>query len=514
MDGAAADSDALASAFSRQLMIEEPPVKAEAGAGPLPPAQDAASRKRSAVLLCDACFAHGAVDHQETPLRLDVLCGEEKGVFRREAFGDLDLVIASEAGIGEALVSDVLRVHEWSYLKHLRERCAALAGDGAAPDGGAPKAAGAPAFASPSAGGEGRKLSPTPRPRSMLDVDTVLTKDSLRAALCGAGGAIWAIDRVVRGERANAFVICRPPGHHAGPRGSVASAGYWRHPDNSGSIGFCLLNNAAIAASYALSTYGRGPSALVRRVAIVDFDIHHGNGTEECVKGLSPRSVALPLPGSWAPVHREAYKPWLGDDDGERVFFGSINMFAGDDFYPGSGSGEGEDDEELYPNIVNVALQPLKPAPGDAAGRARLTPQRRRALCEKASAQFREAVAGRLMPRLRAFAPDLLIMCAGFDGIASDHYHYLTKEDFHWVTAELLGVCGRAISVLEGGYDIAPAAKEEHAGHATRGQQRRMDRTPRKAEAAREDGPLRAADGGLALGAAAHVLALMGRPLP
>lgn len=126
------------------------------------------------------------------------------------------------------------------------------------------------------------------------------------------------------------------------------------------STGFCLLNNVAIGAAYARYTYGR--QGKFKRIAIIDFDIHHGNGTEEIVKALRPQKRVMPLPASWAPIHYEQYKPWLSDDDHENVFFGSINLVDGVQFYPCSGRAEDNDYGE-YPNIVNVELTPIKVVP-------------------------------------------------------------------------------------------------------------------------------------------------------
>jgi acetoin utilization deacetylase AcuC-like enzyme len=130
------------------------------------------------------------------------------------------------------------------------------------------------------------------------------------------------------------LVLGRPPGHHAGANGCVVSDYYWRRPDMSSS-GFCLLNTVAVAAAYARCKYGSvmesGGTACKRapKIAIVDFDIHHGNGTEDIIRNLRPRSIHLPLPSSWAPVQRSIYKPWLNEQDAEEVLFASINLVAG-----------------------------------------------------------------------------------------------------------------------------------------------------------------------------------------
>lgn len=133
------------------------------------------------------------------------------------------------------------------------------------------------------------------------------------------------------------LVLGRPPGHHAGANGCVVSDYYWRRPDMSSS-GFCLLNTVAVAAAYARCKYGSmvdldGTSLIsskrAPKIAIVDFDVHHGNGTEDIIRNLRPRSIHLPLPSSWAPVQKKIFKPWLNETDCENVLFASINLVAG-----------------------------------------------------------------------------------------------------------------------------------------------------------------------------------------
>lgn len=118
-----------------------------------------------------------------------------------------------------------------------------------------------------------------------------------------------------------AFVIGRPPGHHAGPSGCVVGPGFWQRPGVASS-GFCLLNNVAVAAGYARYKYHC-------KIAIVDIDVHHGNGTEDIVRNLAPRLVHLPLPSSWAPVSKMEYKPWYNEQDDQEVLFASIHKYDG-----------------------------------------------------------------------------------------------------------------------------------------------------------------------------------------
>ena len=222
---------------------------------------------------------------------------------------------------------------------------------------------------------------PGPDERVRLDADTVMSAASAEAALHAAGAAVAAIDAVESGRVARAFVACRPPGHHA-------------EPDRA--MGFCLFSNAAIAALHARAAWGR------QRVAVVDFDVHHGNGTQ---------AIA-----------------WEDAD----FFFGSSHQYP---FYPGTGDTV---ERGRHGQIVNAPL---------AAGSGR--------------AEFEAAWSARILPALDAFRPDCLIISAGFDAHRDDPLAQinLAAEDFAWVTEAILAVAdrhteGRVVSVLEGGYDL------------------------------------------------------------
>ena len=223
-------------------------------------------------------------------------------------------------------------------------------------------------------------LETQPATRVMLDPDTVLSPTSAEAALRAAGAAVVAVDDVLRGDARRVFCAVRPPGHHA--TGDTA-------------MGFCLFNNLAVAAAQALSKHG------LERVAIADFDVHHGNGSQAIFEA----------------------EP--------RVQFLSSHQLP---LYPDTGRAN----QRGVGNILNV---PLPPGAG--------------------SAQFRAAWGEQLLPALDAFRPQLLLVSAGFDAHWRDPLAQLQldADDFAWLTAELVAIAdrhaqGRVVSSLEGGYDL------------------------------------------------------------
>jgi acetoin utilization deacetylase AcuC-like enzyme len=213
-----------------------------------------------------------------------------------------------------------------------------------------------------------------------LDADTSVSPKSWEAALTAVGAANAAVDDVFSGKADNVFVASRPPGHHA---------------ETSTAMGFCLFNNAAIAARYAQRRYG------VERVAIVDWDVHHGNGTQEIF--------------------------WRDPS----VLYCSTHQMP---LYPGTGAKS----ETGAGNIVNA---PMSPGTG--------------------SETFHEAFRSRILPALDRFRPDLMIISAGFDAHRLDPLAEinLTEDDFDWATGQLMERAARfsnnrIVSLLEGGYDL------------------------------------------------------------
>ncbi len=225
-----------------------------------------------------------------------------------------------------------------------------------------------------------------PRDRvTYIDGDTVFGPGSLEAALRAAGGAIAGVDAVMEGWAKAAFIATRPPGHHA---------------CSNRAMGFCLFNNVAIAAFHARARWG------LKQIAVADFDVHHGNGTQEI----------------FAP-----------DPD---LFYASTHQHP---CYPATGM---VDERGVAGNVVNV---PLPPGSG--------------------SDDVRESWEHKIIPALETFRPELLLISAGFDAHAFDPLAQfrLRENDFTWVTNALLAVAdahcpGRVVSLLEGGYDLAATA--------------------------------------------------------
>lgn len=212
-----------------------------------------------------------------------------------------------------------------------------------------------------------------------IDPDTSMNPHTLAAATHAAGAAVAATDAVIAGELENAFCCVRPPGHHA-------------EPDRA--MGFCFYNNVAIAARHALEAHG------LERVAIVDFDVHHGNGTEAAFRG------------------------------DERVLMCSIFQHP---FYPYSGT------EHVAPNMANI------PLPAYTNGLA-----------------VREVVETIWLPRLDAFRPQMIFISAGFDAHREDDLGQmgLVEQDYAWITTQLMAVARqhaqrRIVSCLEGGYNLS-----------------------------------------------------------
>lgn len=223
-----------------------------------------------------------------------------------------------------------------------------------------------------------------------LDADTTMSSGTWEAAVRGVGGAILAVDEVMAGKVNNAFAASRPPGHHA---------------EKTKAMGFCFFNNAAIAARHAQKFHG------AERVAVVDWDVHHGNGTQDIF--------------------------W---NDPSVMYCSTHEM----PLYPGTGAANERGEHDT---IVNAPLRA-----GDGGS------------------EFREAMEIAILPRIEAFRPDLIIISAGFDAHVRDPLANLNlvEADYGWATAQLMDLAdrfanGRIVSILEGGYDLEGLARSTAA---------------------------------------------------
>eukprot|EP00435_Cladocopium_sp_Y103_P077096 s1_g835.t1 len=272
-----------------------------------------------------------------------------------DALGDPAFAAIQREDAPRAAIEDIARVHPRAHVEHLLESV-------------------------PSKG------------FAAIDADTIMSSGSGEAALRAAGAVCRAVDAVATGTAENAFCAVRPPGHHAEP---------------ATPMGFCLFNNVAVGALYAREKFG------LTKVAVIDFDVHHGNGTQATF------------------------------ETDENLFYASTHQSP---LYPGTGAAN----ETGVGNIVNV---PLDPGAGGAT--------------------FREAYERVILPALTAFDPDILFISAGFDAHADDPLAglNLTEADYVWVTKELMEVgqnaCeGRIVSTLEGGYDLGALARSASAHDA------------------------------------------------
>ena len=298
------------------------------------------------------CWKHEmGAGHPECPARLDAI--ED----RLLVSGVADALERFEAP--QASLADIELAHDRMYVASLRGLTDRLVEE---------QLAGGPAHA-------------------QIDTDTSINAHTWAASLRAAGAALAATDAVMAGDIENAFCSVRPPGHHA-TRGQA--------------MGFCFFNNVAVAARYALERY------QLRRVAVVDFDVHHGNGTEDILSG-DPRALMVS-------IFQHPFFPYSGDVD-------------------------------PAPNMLNV------PVPAYTKGM-----------------DVREIIEMMWMPRLEAFKPEMIFVSAGFDAHREDDMGQLglTEQDYTWITQRIKDVArryskGRIVSCLEGGYMMDPLARSVEA---------------------------------------------------
>jgi len=387
--------------------------------------------------------------HSEPPpenvRRLHVLTDDETGILRSGEFGKCTW----ENETRRAAMVDVLKCHEYNYVESVSQLCSTI------PD--------------------------HPSAVAHLDADTTMSKWSFEAALRAAGSVCEAVDKVMSGDFRNAFCAVRPPGHHAGPRGIVRCE---NDPDG-GSHGFCFLNNVAIGAAYARSMYRNED---IRKIAIIDFDVHHGNGTEEIIRQLVPtvEKSVVRTPFAVGELGIRKYRPWLDETDVENVFFASAHGYGPRGiefadtpqagwFYPASGATGMTDSVRdpssvETPNLTDFLLSQTWTRMGEEARNncckilnCGLGLPARDSVPGTQRLEVRDTYRKKILPQLLEFDPDIVFISAGFDAHKRDSMNFgyvgMVEDDYEWVTAQLARIAntccnGRIVSVLEGGYKI------------------------------------------------------------
>ena len=272
-----------------------------------------------------------------------------------------------------------------------------------------------------------------------LDTDTYINEYSYENIYYTTGCVFDAIDLVMNGSVKNAFVLIRPPGHHAGYSGQVEN-------NELTSSGFCIVNNVSIGAAYTKNKY----SNEIKKIAIFDFDVHHGNGTEEIIQMLNGKdfykSFNYDKICSFSTNYTQQIN-WHSFDDAKNILFISTHIYDENNpnsFYPYSGGIENNTSKEsnIYPGgIYNIPLEPKK----------------------NLSYEYKNILRTKIIPRLYKFQPDIIFLSSGFDGHENETINqnnmFLNEFDYAFLTQQIQFVAnkfckGRLISVLEGGYNI------------------------------------------------------------
>lgn len=415
-------------------------------------------------LTCDpANLRRGRDFPPENMSRLRVLLDEEFGVLKADEFSGSTGTYSADAPRYRwdanpplAPLADILRVHSWPYVQQIKQKVAIAAARESLLGGTVDDVPSEPVLVH-------------------LDGDTVVSAGTWDAARYAAGAVIKAVDEVIAGKARNAFAAVRPPGHHAGPEGLVVDLENKEgsaNGGNHGSLGFCLMNNVAVGAAYALHVH----RSAIQRLAILDFDVHHGNGTEAILQRVVPtkKTIFFSTPYSEGTQVFPLWSPWLDDGDRDHIFFASVqgygvygNDYTGEEhelegaaqgalFYPGTGKTRdsragsteiggdaetGRDSGADGPRVINVGIN----GPGNMRG------------------HWRRSWRDKILPELVSFDPDIIFISAGFDAHKKDEMNSgfigLVEADYDWVTREIIKVAnrcceGRVVSVLEGGYKI------------------------------------------------------------
>jgi acetoin utilization deacetylase AcuC-like enzyme/ankyrin repeat protein len=410
--------------------------------------------------------------------RLTVLIKPGQGILRTCDFED---GLRWDERPRRASMGDILRVHNWAYVRKIQAVCQGIDDD--------------------------------PSEVGHLDPDTAISHRTFSAALAAAGAVTHAVDEVVTGRARNVFCAVRPPGHHAGPSGVVTCA-----KDPNGSHGFCLFNNIAIGAAYAMTVHRH---AGIKRVALLDFDVHHGNGTEACVANTAPSlaKYAFTTPYGEGVQQFPVYRPWHDIDDKDNIFFASVQGYGPkapgymDAYvYPGSGAtcdtkgmlsreveelaDEGNEDASLVEgNAVKIDELDASHGPSGVSQQQQHQQQHNgeHHIEEDPDREFtytggemprtegpriidvgipgpgsrvalwKRSWRDKILPALVKFDPDIIFVSAGFDAHKKDDINFayigVQEKDYEWLTDQIVQVAnrcchGRVVSVLEGGYKI------------------------------------------------------------
>eukprot|EP00605_Chrysophyceae_sp_TOSAG23-4_P001803 GSChrysophyteH1.ASY1.ANO1.1993.1 assembled CDS len=424
-------------------------------------------RLRTLILFHEDCLEHSArrVDDWEGP---DRLLGIMHRLQNREEFPEHELEISSH--FDKAPVDMLSRVHSAEYIAFVDTLSKKMQLE-AAENGNSGKSQIVPFTPQVQAGIQKAAFGELKKDEYC---DTSFSAGTLQAARRAAGAVAYAVDRVLLGRNRNAFCCVRPPGHHAGYNGLLTDAK---------SCGFCIFNSVAAGALHALEGHN------CEKVAIIDLDIHHGNGTEDIVRRYTHPS---------------------------RLLFFSLHLYdkgltPGYEFFPGSG-----DHDDAAHNIINVPILPMWHSKHQTS-----------TTVKSRSPAYRQAIIQRLLPSLRAFNPDLILLSTGFDPALGDVGNSktsgdneggmdMTPEDFEWVTSEILKIsdiccAGRVVSVLEGGYGSYSAQARQQAAATLAST--RSKRAANSGTGATPSSPEKAAPALdrhlLAAGAASHVHSLV-----
>jgi acetoin utilization deacetylase AcuC-like enzyme/ankyrin repeat protein len=398
--------------------------------------------------------------------RLTVLIKPGTGILRT---CDFENALRWDERPRRAPMGDILRVHNWAYVRKIQSICQGIEDD--------------------------------PSEVGHLDPDTAISHRTFSAALAAAGAVTHAVDEVVTGRARNVFCAVRPPGHHAGPSGVVTCA-----KDPNGSHGFCLFNNVAIGAAYAMTVHRH---AGIKRVALLDFDVHHGNGTEACVANTAPSlaKYAFTTPYGEGVQQFPVYRPWHDIDDKDNIFFASVQGYGPkapgymDAYvYPGSGAtcdtkgmlsreveeladedddggGEGairidDLDDNNNNNTTSTGLQkqqhPNNSINGDSNNQTIEEDPDHEFVYSGGEmprtegpriidvgipgpgsrvALWRRSWRDKILPALVKFDPDIIFVSAGFDAHKKDDINFayigVQEKDYEWLTDQIVQVANR-----------------------------------------------------------------------